>query len=50
MKDFDHDRYSFSVLTVEQPNQKLRELLYEKNYIYITSVIGLDEIWVSRRF
>lgn len=46
MMDFDWNKYSFNVITVEGHNENLRLKLMQQGYWYVTH-LGEDELWVN---
>jgi len=46
MKDFPFETYTIRVLTVERPNEQLKQLLEEKGYIYLATLATWGEyLW-----
>jgi len=49
MKDFPFETYTIRVLTVERPNKKLKALLEEKGYVYLTELATWGEfLWCHK--
>ena len=49
MSTFAFDRYTFSLMTIERPNEQLRALLRTKDYVYLKDhgTFG-DQMWAHR--
>jgi hypothetical protein len=51
LRDFDFDRYTFQILTVERPKPELIELLTEKGYQLMCTISDFGEtLWVSQTY
>lgn len=50
LKDFAFDKYLFNSITIERPNEDLRELLEKEGYIIIKEIPDLDTFYIHNTF
>jgi len=48
LEDFDWDKYSFNIITIEHPNEKVRIMLMQQGYWFVVG-LGEDDLWVNSK-
>ena len=48
MADFDWDKYSFNVISIEHPNENVRIMLMQQGYWFVVE-LGEDDLWVNSK-